>query len=288
MYGAAPGDAPRSTSMSTSRALAAEPRQPVHRRRTAVRSRASFTCFVHVLRPRTSSTYFVHVLRSRTSFTYFDPCFRSRSFDPCFRHLLRSPASITCMPALRSLRRAHLVRRNIACAVTGLSTCFPKGRRRDRRAHPDSVRGLCLCGWYGRDPEPRCEPCDARVHEDSTVSSARHLCAPSHRRPHFRKLSGDRALCDGVITAVQASSCSPEWRCDLRRGAGSGDVIRMVCGKACSWCGPTRRLGTRTNRSCPGHSHAIPWQCVQRSATQMDAPSYRACSCCFEIDCCGW
>jgi hypothetical protein len=163
----------------------------------------------------------------------------------CGRASVHVPA-IRAPPAFEYL----ILRRDLACAVTGLSTCLPNGRRREGKGAAGRCRGRCLYRWNGRDPG---RDVNHAAPECTGILRSRPpgICVRHHTRARiFRKLSGDRALCGGVITAAP-------------------------------------RLGTRTNRSCPGHSYATPRQCVQRSATRMDAPSYRVCSGCFEIDCCG-
>lgn len=168
-----------------------------------------------------------------------------------FLSLLPAPASTTSMPAVRALRRTESTTRR-CMRGHGSIHLFPEGETKGARGASGRCRGPCLygrCGWEpGRDTNHATPECTGIVR-----SPPLGICVRHHTDVRiFCKVTGGRALCDGAVTASQA------W------------------------------LEVRTSRSCPAHSHAIPWQCVQRSATRMDAPSSRACSCCSEIDCCGW
>jgi hypothetical protein len=223
----------RSTAVNDVRCCwATRPDLPPCRRRARSQQNRANRCmddalrFVHVVHSRTSTRATVHV-SFRASFT-------------CGDHL-RASGEISSSPSTtRRCMRSH-----------GAIHLFPEGETKARKGASSRCRGRCLYGRYGwepgRDTNHATPECTGIVR-----SRPIGICVRRHTDVQiFRRLTGSRALCDGVVTASQA------W------------------------------LGTRTNRSGPGHSHAIPWPCVPRSATQMDAPSSRGCSRCSESDCSG-
>jgi len=170
------------------------------------------------------------------------------------RSVLPSSASITGTPG-EIASQADLIRPRHCVCGHGLCTCFPEGKARGASGRR---RGLWLFGWYGRD--------SGRDANDATPacmgilrSRALSICVRHHT------LADIFAKCR-EIRRFAAPSSSPTT--ELARGK-------------------QRLVGCRTNPLYPGRRHAIPLPCARRSATRMDAPSYRACSCCFEIDCCG-